>query len=381
MIHGASSLFIWRLVDVRWFSNIDKRCVFSLGTFLSLELSLYLSSFLSYIDSRERAIGDYLIMIHGPSGLFIWRLVDVRWFSSIYKRCVFSRGTFLSLELLLYLSSSLSYIDSRERAIGDFLIMIQGPSSIFIWRLVDVMWFSCIDKRCVLSRGTFLSLELPLYLISSLSYISSRERAIGDFFIMIHDPSSLFIWRIIDVRWFLCIAKRCVFSRGTFLSLETSLYLNSFLSYIDSRERAIGDFLIMIHGASSLFIWQLVDVRWFFCIAKRCFFSRGTFLSLEPSLYLNSSLSFIDSRERAIGDFFIMIHDPSSLFIWRIIDVRWFLCIAKRCVFSRGTFLSLQLSLYLTSSLSFIDSCERSIGDFWLWSMVLLAYLSDDSLM
>ena len=503
MIHGASSLFIWRLVDVRWFSNIDKRCVFSLGTFLSLELSLYLSSFLSYIDSRERAIGDYLIMIHGPSGLFIWRLVDVRWFSSIYKRCVFSRGTFLSLELPLYLTSSLSYIDSRERAIGDFLIMIHGPSSIFIWRLVDVMWFSCIDKRCVLSRGTFLSLELPLYLISSLSYISSRERAIGDFFIMIHDPSSLFIWRIIDVRWFLCIAKRCVFSRGTFLSLETSLYLNSFLSYIDSRERAIGDFLIMIHGPSSLFIWRLVDVRWFCCIYKRCVFStwtflslelplyltsslsyidsreraigdflimihgpssifiwrlvdvmwfscidkrcvlsRGTFLSLELPLYLISSLSYISSRERAIGDFFIMIHDPSSLFIWRIIDVRWFLCMAKRCVFSRGTFLSLetslylnsflsyidsreraigdflimihgpsslfiwrlvdvrwfcciykrcvfstwtflslQLSLYLTSSLSFIDSCERAIGDFWLWSMVLLAYLSDDSLM
>ena len=176
------------------------------------------------------------------------------------------------------------------------------------------------------------------------------------------------------------IYKRCVFSRGTFLSLEPSLHLNSFLSYIDSRERAIGDFLIMIHGPSSLFIWRLVDVRWFSCKDKRCVFSRGTFLSLELSLYLSSFLSYIDSRERAIGDFLIMIHGPSSSFIWRLVDVKWFCCIDKRCVFSRGTFLSLGLSLYLNSFLSYIDSREGAIGDFWIWSMVLLAYLSDDSL-
>ena len=338
MIHGPSSLFIWRLVEVRWFSGIYKRCVFSRGTFLSLELSLHLNSFLSYIDSRERAIGDFLIMIHGPSSLFIWRLVDVRWFSCKDKRCVFSRGTFMSLELSLYLSSFLSYIDCRERAIGDYLIMIHGPSSLFIWRLVDVRWFSGIYKRCVFSRGTFLSLELSLHLNSFLSYIDSRERAIGDFLIMIHGPSSLFIWRLVDVRWFSCKDKRCVFSRGTFLSLELSLYLSSFLSYIDSRERAIGDYLIMIHGPCSLFIWRLVDVRWFSGIYKRCVFSRGTFLSLELSLHLNSFLSYIDSREIAIGDFLIMIHGPSSSFIWRLVDVKWFCCIDKRCVFSRGTF-------------------------------------------
>ena len=75
-----------------------------------------------------------------------------------------------------------------------------------------------------------------------------------------------------------------------------------------------------------------------------------------------------------------MIHGPSSLFNWRLDDVRWFSCIDKRCVFSSGTFLSLELSLYLNSFLSYIDSRERAIGDFWLWSMVLLAYLSDDSL-
>ena len=164
------------------FSSLYKRCVFSRETFLSLKLSLYLLSFLSGIDSREKAYGVFLILNNGPSSLFIGRLVDVSWFSSLYKRCVFSRETFLSLKLSLYLPSSLSYIDSREKAYGVFLILIHGPSSLFIGRLVDVSWFSCLYKRCVFSRETFLSLKLSLYLPSSLSYIDSREKALGVFF-------------------------------------------------------------------------------------------------------------------------------------------------------------------------------------------------------
>ena len=135
----------------------------------------------------------FLIMIHGPSSLFIWRLVDVSRFSSLYKRCVFSRGTFLSLKLSLYLPSSLSYIDSEFGV----LILVRkplecfwfwekhfchGPSSLLIGRLVDVSWFSSLYKRCVFSRETFLSLKLSLYLPSSLSYIDSREKALGVFF-------------------------------------------------------------------------------------------------------------------------------------------------------------------------------------------------------
>ena len=366
MIHGPSSVFIWRLVDVSWFSSLYKRCVFSRGTFLSLKLSLYLLSFLSCIDSREKAFGVFLIMIHGPSSLFIWRLVDVSWFSSLYKRCVFSRGTFLSLKLSLYLLSFLSCIDSREKAFGVFWIMIHGPSSLFIWRLVDVSWFSSLYKRCVFSRGTFLSLKPSLYLLSFLSCIDSREKAFGVFWIMIHGPSSVFIWRLVDVSWFSSLYKRCVFSRGTFLSLKLSLYLLSFLSCIDSREKAFGVFLIMIHGPSSLFIWRLVDVSWFSSLYKRCVFSRGTFLSLKLSLYLLSFLSCIDSREKAFGVFWIMIHGPSSLFIWRLVDVSWFSSLYKRCVFSRGTFLSLKLSLYLLSFLSCIDSREKAFGVFWI---------------
>ena len=62
----------------------------------------------------------FLILIHGPSSLFIGRLVDVSRFSSLYKRCVFSGGTFLSLKVSLYLLSFLSCIDSREKAFGVF---------------------------------------------------------------------------------------------------------------------------------------------------------------------------------------------------------------------------------------------------------------------
>ena len=96
MIHGPSSLFICDSLLIFKFSS-----VFSREKFLSLKLSLYLLSFLSCIDSREKALDYFLIMIH--SSLFIGRLVDVSWFSSLYKRCVFSRGTFLSLKLSLYL--------------------------------------------------------------------------------------------------------------------------------------------------------------------------------------------------------------------------------------------------------------------------------------
>ena len=97
----------------------------------------------------------FWIMIHGPSSVFIWRLVDVSRFSSLYKRCVFSRGTFLSLKLSLYLLSFLSCIDSREKAFGVFWIMIHGASSVFIWRLVDVSWFSVSNKSWALREEHF----------------------------------------------------------------------------------------------------------------------------------------------------------------------------------------------------------------------------------
>ena len=124
-----------------------------------------------------------LIMIHGPSSLFIGRFVDVSWLSSLYKRCVLSRGTFLSLKLSLYLLSFLSCIDSREKAFGVFFWLW---SMVLLAYLLDdsLMWadIQVYIKDASFSRGTFLSLKLSLYLLSFLSCIDSREKAFGVFF-------------------------------------------------------------------------------------------------------------------------------------------------------------------------------------------------------
>ena len=127
-----------------------------------------------------------------------------------------------------------------------------------------------------------------------------------------------------------------------------------------------------------------MTTRWceqIFSIKQELSSSRGTFLSLKLSLYLLSFLSCIDSREKAFGVFLIMIHGPSILFIWRLVDLSWFSSLYKRCVFLRGTFLSLKLSLYLPHSWVVLILVRKPLECFWLWSMVLLAYLSDDSLM
>ena len=370
MIHGPSSLFIWRLVDVSRFSVSNKSwalreehfCHWNFRTisphpwvililvrkplecfwFWSMVLLAYLlddslmwADFQVYIKDASfqekhfchgnfRSISPHpwviLILVRKPMECFwFWSMVllayllddSLMWADfKVYIKDASFREKHFSLKLSLYLPSSLSYIDSREKAYGVFLILIHGPSSLFIGRLVDVSWFSSLYKRCVFSRETFLSLKLSLYLLSFLSGIDSREKAYGVFLILIHGPSSLFIGRLVDVSWFSSLYKRCVFSRETFLSLKLSLYFLSFLSGIDSREKAYGVFLILIHGPSSLFIGRLVDVSWFSSLYKRCVFSRETFLSLKLSLYLPSSLSYIDSREKALGVFFD--YDPWS---------------------------------------------------------------------
>ena len=124
----------------------------------------------------------FLIMIHGPSSLFIGRLVDVSRFSSLYKRCVFREEHFCHWNFRSISSHSWVVLILVRKPLEYFLIMIHGPSSLFIGRLVDVSRFSSLYKRCVFSRGTFLSLKLSLYLLSFLSCIDSREKAFGVFF-------------------------------------------------------------------------------------------------------------------------------------------------------------------------------------------------------
>ena len=138
-------------------------------------------------------------------------------------------------------------------------------------------------------------------------------------------------------------------------------------------------FWIMIHGPSSVFIWRLVDVSRFSSLYKRCVFSRGTFLSLKLSLYLLSFLSCIDSREKAFGVFWIMIHGASSVFIWRLVDVSWFSVSNKSWALREEHFCHWNFRSISPHPWVILILLRKPLECFWLWSMVLLAYLSDDS--
>ena len=366
---------MWADFQVYIKMRLFERNIFVIETFALSPLIL------SYINSREKAFGVFWIMIHVPSSVFIWRLVDVSRFSSLYKRCVFSRGTFLSLKLSLYLPSSLSYIDSREKAFGVYWIMIHGPSSLFIWRLVDVSWFSSLFKRCVFSRGTFLSLKLSLYLPSSLSYINSRDKAFGVFWIMIHGPSSVFIWRLVDVSRFSSLYKRCVFSRGTFCHwnfrsisphpwvililvrkpLECfGLWSMVLLAYLSDDSLMWADFQVYIKDASfreeHFCHWNLRSISphpWVILILVRkpleCFGLWSMFL-----------LAYLSDDSLMWADFQVYIKDAS---------------------FREEHFCHWNLRSISPHPWVILILVRKPLECFGLWSMVLLAYLSDDSLM
>ena len=61
--------------------------------------------------------------------------------------------------------------------------------------------------------------------------------------------------------------------------------------------------------------------------------------------------------------------------------VSWFWSLYKRCVFSRGTFCHWNFRSISSHSWVVLILVRKPLECFWLWSMVLLAYLSDDSLM
>ena len=349
----------------------------------SLKLSLYLLSFLSCIDSRGLAfwsifwLWSMVLLAYLLDDSLMWADFQVYIKDASFREEHFCHWNFRSIS-----SHSWVVLILVRKPLEYFLIMIHGPSSLFIGRLVDVSWFSSLYKRCVFSRGTFLSLKLSLYLLSFLSCIDSREKAFGVFLIMIHGPSSLFIGRLVDVSWFSSLYKRCVFSRGTFLSWNfRSISSHSWVVLILVR-KTLEYFLIMIHGPSSLFIGRLVDVSRFSSSYKDASLREEHFCHWNFRSISSHSWVVLILVRKPLEYFLIMIHGPSSLFIGRLVDVSRFSSLYKRCVFSRGTFLSLKLSLYLFSFLSCIDSREKAFGVFfWLWSMVLLAYLLDDSLM
>ena len=381
MILGPSSLFIWRLVDVSWFSSLYKRCVFSRGTILSLKLSLYLLSFLSCIDSRKKAFGVFLIMIHGPSSLFIWRLVDVSWFSSLYKRCVFSRGTFFSLKLSLYLLSFLSCIDSREKALAVYWIMIHGPSSLFIWRLVDVSWFSSLYQSCVFSRGTFLSLKLSLHLLSFLSCIDSREKALECFW----------LWSMVLL---------------AYLS-DDSLMWADFQVYIKDASFREEQFCHWNFRSISSHSWVvLILVRkplecfWLWSMVLLAYLSDDSLMWADFQVYIKDASfreeHFFHWNFRSISSHswvvLILVRKPLECFwLWSLVllaylsddSLMWadFQVYIKDASFREEHFCHWNFRSISSHSWVVLILVRKPLECFWLWSMVLLAYLSDDSLM
>ena len=194
---------------------------------------------------------------------------------------------------------------------------------------------------------------------------------------MIHGPSSVFIWRLVDVSWFSSLYKRCVFSRGTFLSLKLSLYLLSFLSCIDSRENAFGVFWIMIHGPSSVFIWRLVDVSWFSVSNKSWalreeHFCHWNFRSISPHSWVVLILV-----RKPLG---VLDYDPWS-FKRIYLTTRWDKYARRTMDHNPKHSKGFLTRINITQGWGDIDSREKAFGCFGLWSMVLQAYLSDDSLM
>ena len=162
--------------------SMTKMFLSTRGTFLSWNFRSISSHSWVVLILVRKTLEYFLIMIHGPSSLFIGRLVDVSRFSSSYKDASLREEHFCHWNFRSISSHSWVVLILVRKPLEYFLIMIHGPSSLFIGRLVDVSRFSSLYKRCVFSRGTFLSLKLSLYLFSFLSCIDSREKAFGVFF-------------------------------------------------------------------------------------------------------------------------------------------------------------------------------------------------------
>ena len=76
-----------------------------------------------------------------------------------------------------------------------------------------------------------------------------------------------------------------------------------------------------------------------------------------------------------------MIHGPSSLFIWRLVDVSRFSVSNKSWALREEHFCHWNFRSISSHSWVVLILVRKPLECFWLWSMVLLAYLSDDSLM
>ena len=318
-------------------------------------------------------------MIHGASSVFIWRLVDVSWFSSLYKRCVFSRGTFLSLKLSLYLLSFLSCIDSREKAFGVFWIMIHGASSVFIWRLVDVSWFSVSNKSWALREEHFchwnfrsisphpwvilILVRMPLECFGLwskvlLAYLSDDSLMWADFQVNIKDASfreeHFCHWNFRSISshsWVVLILVR--------MPLECfGLWSKVLLAYLSDDSLMWADFQVNIKDASfreeHFCHWNFRSISshsWVVLILVR--------MPLECfGLWSKVLLAYLSDDSLMWADFQVYIKDASF----------------REEHFCHWNFRSISSHSWVVLIL-----VRKPLECFGLWSMVLLAYLSDDS--
>ena len=79
--------------------------------------------------------------------------------------------------------------------------------------------------------------------------------------------------------------------------------------------------------------------------------------------------------------FLIMIHGPSSLFIWRLVDVSRFSVSNKSWALREEHFCHWNFRTISPHPWVILILVRKPLECFWFWSMVLLAYLLDDSLM
>ena len=79
--------------------------------------------------------------------------------------------------------------------------------------------------------------------------------------------------------------------------------------------------------------------------------------------------------------FLIRIHGPSSLFIWRLVDVSRFSVSNKSWALREEHFCHWNFRTISPHPWVILILVRKPMECFWFWSMVLLAYLLDDSLM
>ena len=368
----------------------------------------------------------FLIMIHGPSSLFIWRLVDVSWFSSLIKdasfreehfyhwnfRSISSHSWFVlilvrkpmecfwfwSMVLLAYLlDDSLMWADFqvyikdasfREehfchwnfRSISSHswvvLILVRKPMECFwFWSMVllayllddSLMW---ADFQVYIKDASFREKHFCHWNFRSISphpwvILILVRKPLEYFLIMIHGPSSLFIWRLVDVSWFSSLIKDASFREEHFYHWNfRSISSHSWFVLILVRKPMecfwFWSMVLLAYLLDDSLMWADFQVYIKDASFREKHFCHWNFRSISPHPWVILILV-----RKPLEYFLIMIHGPSSLFIWRLVDVSWFSSLYKRCVFSRETFLSLKLSLYLPSSLSYIDSREKAFGVFF----------------